>query len=71
MKKFRVAAVALLVTALALTGCSSKKKETEAVKETQAPAVEAASEEELFEAKGISQKDAVNIYAYFHGDGEE
>ena len=44
MKKFRVAAVALLVTALALTGCSSKKKETEAVKETQAPAVEAASE---------------------------
>ncbi len=34
-------------------------------------AVEAASEEELFETKGISQKDAVNIYAYFHGDGEE
>ena len=44
MKRFRVAAAAVLVTALALTGCSSNKKETEAVKETQAPAVEAASE---------------------------
>lgn len=34
MKKLRLFAAAIAVTALALTGCSSSKKETEAPKET-------------------------------------
>ena len=60
MKKFRVAAAALLVTALALTGCSSKKKETEAPKETQAPVVEAASEA-VSEAAAVAETEAAAV----------
>ena len=41
MKKFRLFAAAIAVTALALTGCSSSNKETEAPKETQAKETQA------------------------------
>ena len=41
MKKLRLFAAAIAVTALALTGCSSSKKETEAPKETQAKETQA------------------------------
>ena len=57
MKKFRAAVAAVLVTALALTGCSSNKKETEAPKETQAPVVEEASEA-VSEAAAVAETEA-------------